>query len=84
MVKVIAMEIKATLYTSNYCFFCHKVENFCNSNNITLQKVDINEDPVHVKKLIEIGGKRQVPCLVHDNKPLYESDDIIQWLNNKL
>jgi glutaredoxin 3 len=30
--------------------------------------------------LLEIGGKGQVPCLVIDGKPLYESSDIIRWL----
>ena len=25
------------------------------------------------------GGKRQVPCLFIDGKPLYESSDIIAW-----
>lgn len=28
----------------------------------------------------KIGGKTQVPCLVIDGKPLYESLDIIEWL----
>ena len=31
-------------------------------------------------ELLEIGGKTQVPCLVIDGKALYESDDIINWL----
>lgn len=31
-------------------------------------------------KLIEEGGKRQVPCLYHDGEYLYESDDIIEFL----
>jgi glutathione S-transferase len=30
--------------------------------------------------LIKIGGKGQVPCLVIDGEPLYESSDIVQWL----
>jgi glutaredoxin 3 len=30
--------------------------------------------------LLETGGKGQVPCLVIDGKPLYESSDIIRWL----
>lgn len=27
----------------------------------------------------DMGGKRQVPCLFIDGKPLYESSDIIAW-----
>ena len=33
------------------------------------------------KTLIEVGGMEQVPCLFIDGKPLYESLDIIAWLN---
>ena len=32
------------------------------------------------KKLVEVGGDDQVPCLFIDGKPLYESDDINAWL----
>ena len=32
------------------------------------------------KELIQVGGKQQVPCLFIDGKPLYESLDIIRWL----
>ncbi len=30
--------------------------------------------------LVSIGGKRQVPCLFIEEKPLNESMDVIQWL----
>ena len=41
---------------------------------------DIIQDPEAEKTLIAVGGKRQVPCLFIDGKPLYESLDIIKWL----
>ncbi|MBS4843870.1 MAG: glutathione S-transferase domain-containing protein, partial [Collinsella sp.] len=34
--------------------------------------------------LIAVGGKRQVPCLFIDGKPLYESSDIIAWVQENL
>ena len=51
-------------------------------HGITLSKKDINESPLYRQELIQIGGKPQVPCLVIDDKALYESDDIITWLRN--
>lgn len=45
---------------------------------------DITSNLEAAEKLIEVGGKRQVPCLFIDGKPLYESDDIIAWLNKNL
>jgi glutathione S-transferase len=41
-------------------------------------------DPQHRSDLIEIGGKNQVPCLVVDGKPMYESEDIIAYLKETL
>lgn len=41
---------------------------------------DIVQDPEAAKELVQVGGKQQVPCLFIDGKPLYESLDIISWL----
>jgi glutaredoxin len=47
-------------------------------NDIEYHDIRKNEDDR--KRLIEVGGKEQVPCLFIDGKPMYESDDIIAWL----
>lgn len=41
---------------------------------------DINRSMEDRERLIREGGKLQVPCLFIDGKPLYESDDILEWL----
>jgi glutaredoxin len=74
-----------TLYYYPTCPYCRKVTKFIDKNN--LEEVDlknINQDQEAEAKLIEIGGKRQVPCLFIDDEPLYESDDIINWLKSNL
>ena len=40
---------------------------------------DIIESEETAKQLVTVGGKRQAPCLFIDGKPLYESQDIIDW-----
>lgn len=44
---------------------------------------DIHEDPEAARKLVEVGGEDQVPCLFIDGKPLYESADIVAFLEEK-
>ena len=57
-----------------------KVETFLADNQLKLTcEYTDNDDQVR-QKLYEIGGKTQVPCLVIDGRPKYESDDIIDWL----
>lgn len=68
------------LYHSRSCPFCHKVFRFMDAKGITLEMRDVS-DQKNRQDLIAIGGMAQVPCLVIDGKALYESDDIILYLD---
>ena len=57
---------------------------FIAENNIKLELKDISQDEQALNELLEVGGKRQVPCLFIDGKPLYESQDIIRWLEKNV
>ena len=70
------------LFIKPTCPYCIKVMNFMSENNITIPLRDIVADESAAETLIAIGGKRQVPCLFIDGKPLYESGDIIEWLHD--
>ncbi len=41
---------------------------------------DILKSSEAAERLLAVGGKMQVPCLFIDGEPLYESMDIIKWL----
>lgn len=49
-------------------------------HQISIPLVDRDFSPENRQALLDVGGKTQVPCLVIDGKPLYESNDIIEWL----
>lgn len=73
------MELK--LYMFDACPFCRKVLREIESQgrtDIELQNIQKNKEAKET--LVEVGGKSQVPCLFIDGEPLYESDDIINWL----
>jgi glutaredoxin len=53
-------------------------------NDITVDMVDIHADSQNEKDLISLGGKDQVPMLLIDGKPLYESSDIIAWFKENM
>ena len=69
-----------TLYLSTFCPFCIKVRFFMEQHGIELPVKNVGDQVVYSEELKVIGGKTQVPCLVIDGKALYESDDIINWL----
>ena len=68
------------MYHKQGCPYCIKVRDFMKGRGIDIPLKDITESSEIVEELISIGGKRQVPCLVIDGKAMYESDDIIRWL----
>ena len=68
-----------TLYYRKGCPYCQKVFRCMEENNINLDKRDISQTG-NQNDLVKIGGKKQVPCLVINGKALYESDDIVAYL----
>lgn len=73
------------LYKFDSCPYCQRVLKVIRDSgrtDITLH--DTRESAEDRQFLIENGGKNQVPCLFIDGKPLYESLDIIDWLNAHL
>ena len=73
------------LYYYPTCPYCRKVTKFIDKNDLDkIELKNINQDQEAEAELIEVGGKRQVPCLFIDGEPLYESDDIINWLKSNV
>ncbi|MDG1906510.1 MAG: glutathione S-transferase N-terminal domain-containing protein [Arenicella sp.] len=75
--------INPVLYYSAFCYFCQKVMMFMRQRGIELETRSTSERE-HAMTLREGGGKTQVPCLRigegSNAKWLYESDDIIRYL----
>lgn len=63
------------------CPFCKKVLSFMDKHGIEMPLRDITADSEARDKLERVGGKVQVPCLFIDDKPMYESDDIIAYVD---
>lgn len=69
-----------TLYYKPACPFCQKVLAYMQEQDIACGMKNTMEPGVR-DELIGIGGKGQVPCLIISGQPLYESDDIIEYLH---
>ena len=69
------------LFILETCPYCHKVMHFLDENKIKYNKIDTS-NKASEESLIKIGGKRQVPFLVDNDRniQMYESDDIIEYL----
>ena len=68
-----------TLFYKPACPYCQKVLAYMEEQDIACEMKDTCTPGV-TDELVAIGGKAQVPCLIIDGEPMYESDDIIQYL----
>ena len=73
------------LFKFDTCPYCQRVmKHISKTGRTDIVYKDIHKDAEAEKTLIEVGGKRQVPCLFIDGRPMYESLDIIKWLEDHL
>lgn len=64
----------------DFCPYCQKIYNTLDELGITITTKNISKSAEYRNELVRVGEKEQVPCLIINNYPLYESDDIIAWL----
>ncbi|MGI6216680.1 MAG: glutaredoxin family protein [Coriobacteriales bacterium] len=76
------MEKDLVLYTMPGCPYCAKVKRFMAGRGIELPEKSTS-DPEARAELERVGGKVQAPCLFIDGKAMYESDDIIAYLDKE-
>ena len=70
------------LYYLNTCPYSQRVLQFIKDNNLVnqIRLKEIKSNDEYRDTLENIGGRLQVPCLFVDGEPMYESEDIIEYL----
>ncbi|MGI6221359.1 MAG: glutaredoxin family protein [Coriobacteriales bacterium] len=74
------MKPELSLVVMPFCPYCNKVLRFMKKRGIEIE-VKSTDEPGVRDFLVERGGKFQAPCLFIDGEALYESDDIIVYLD---
>lgn len=69
------------LYVKPGCPYCMKVDRFLDSAGIEIEHRSVLAG-TNAEDLRALGGKVQSPCLVVDEAPMYESEDIIAYLRS--
>ncbi|MFT6898890.1 MAG: glutaredoxin [Paraglaciecola sp.] len=86
-VKVEADIANMSLYQFYACPFCIKTRRALHKLNLPIQTRNASEGSPHRQALLDGGGAIKVPCLriEQDNevKWMYESSDIIKYLNQR-
>ena len=75
-------KLDLVLYKFDSCPYCRMVMDFIEQEGLNIPMRDTIYDDGARQELQRIGGKTQVPCLVINGEALYESRDIIRFLQN--
>ena len=81
------INLKLELYYFPECPYCELVTNVIQNLGLgeKIKLFNTRTNPDFAQKLLKDTGRRTVPCLYINNKPMHESKDIVTWLEkNKL
>ena len=73
-------EHRLVLFKHDACGFCQRVLRWLDGRDIEIELRDTLRDREAREELIARTGRSQVPCLFIDGEPLFESLDILRWL----
>jgi glutaredoxin len=87
--RIDALTKNLSIYQFAACPFCVKVRRQLRKNTLNIELRDAKNNAMHKDELTKQGGKYKVPCLriesdSGDTKWLYESDNIISYLQIEL
>ncbi len=82
MKELVNKPLMITLYVKTGCPHCAKVLTVLNAYQIPFEEKNVSEQAV-VDELISLGGKKQTPFLLDGDTMMYESTDIIAYLEEK-
>lgn len=74
--------VQLELYKFDSCPYCIRVFCALDGLDLTVAYRDIRADPSALARLIELTGRKQVPCLVINGEPMFESADIVGWMRS--
>ncbi len=69
------------LYYYYSCPYCQLVLSAIEDLDLEVELRDIRANKEHLDKLVSDTGRRTVPCLYIDGKPMHESAEIVKWLH---
>ena len=76
--------LELVLYKYDGCWFCRNVMVAIAEMQLNITVRDIHRDQGAMEELMKVGGKSQVPCLFINGIALYESKDIICFLETQV
>jgi glutaredoxin len=76
-------QLDLELFEKESCPYCQRVFRTVARLGLPVRLRDVRREPGAWGELERRGGKHQVPCLFVDGEPMYESLDIVRFLEGR-
>ena len=70
------MIAQVKLYTTQVCPYCYAAKALLKKRDVPYEEIDVTGDPAKRQWLVEATGRRTVPQIFIDEKPIGGSDDL--------
>jgi GrxC family glutaredoxin len=67
---------KVVIYTTNYCPFCTRAKALLRSKQVDFEEIDVTRDESLRDEVTRLSGRKTVPQIFIDGKPVGGFDDI--------
>lgn len=67
---------KVVIYSGRNCPYCDRAKALLDSKEISYQEIKIDEDEAKRLEMVELSGRRTVPQIFINNKPVGGFDDL--------
>ena len=67
---------KVVVYTTQYCPYCVQAKAFLKHKGVAFEEVDVGEDEALRARVVELSGRRTVPQIFIDDKPIGGYDEL--------
>lgn len=83
-IEIPTIQVKSeqlVLYYMPSCPYCKPVVAKIKRENLPVTLKNVSSNSTYYNELVEKGGKAQVPCLLVNGRAMYESSDILEYLD---
>lgn len=72
------MSAKVVIYTTGTCPYCVQAKALLDKKHVSYQEVRVDTDPNALQTMMTLSGRRTVPQIFINDKPIGGSDDLYQ------
>ncbi len=67
---------KVIVYTTEYCPYCVRAKSLLKHKGVAFEEIDVGQDDALRDKMVEESGRRTVPQIFIDDKPIGGFDEL--------